>query len=109
MANQHGGVGLKVVKATDEISHKRLHGVGLNRLGSVAQPIAAHINGDDLVACLGQRSDLVPPGMRQLRPAVHHDHQGAFASSEGVQANAVGGDEEAFDVLAHDLLPPVKS
>ena len=52
---------------------------------------AAHVGGDDMEAGLGQRRDLVPPGVGQFRPAMAEHHQWPLALFEQEQLDPVGG------------------
>ena len=58
--------------------------------GLLGEVVAAQVRGDDAVAGLGQRPDLVPPGVPVLGEAVQQQHQRSLALLDVVQADAVG-------------------
>ena len=62
--------------------------IGAPALWLVREVVAAHVGRDHVVAGLGQRPDLVTPGVPELGEAVQQDHQRPGAGLDVVQSDA---------------------
>ena len=83
-----------------DIADHVFHVIGLDGVRLVRAAIAAHIDGAGGEAGLGDRPDLVAPGIPALRKAVHHHHQRAGALDHGPQSHIGQLDETLFHLSA---------
>jgi len=67
------------------------HVIGRDSLRLAAAAIAAHVDRDDLVSGIGNRSHLVAPRVPAFRKAVHHHDQWPLANSRNSQFDTIRG------------------
>jgi hypothetical protein len=71
-----------------DVLHEEACAVGGDALGLAREVVAAHVRGDDAIACLSERGDLLAPRVPELREAVEEDDQRACAGLDVVEADA---------------------
>lgn len=85
-------IGLLLAQGLDQphyVTDQMQDGVRPDVVGMVAESVSALVGGDDTEARVGQRAELVLPGMPGLREAVQEHHQRAVALLGDMQADAV--------------------
>ena len=94
VADEHRLLGADVVEQADEVGGQLDDVVGVDGVGLRRAAVAALIGRQHVVAGLGQRRNLVAPGVGQFGEAVgQHDHRrAAFAGLDDPQLHAVGLD-----------------
>jgi hypothetical protein len=81
------------VQHADQVANEMEKRIDFDIIGLVGLAISAQVGGDDAVAGLAQRGELVPPGIPQLREAVAEEHEGASPLLGDVHAQAIGFDK----------------
>jgi hypothetical protein len=95
---------LKRIQQAHDIADQMEHRVRIDRLRPVALAVTAHVGGDRMEACRGERVDLVTPRVPAFRKAVAQQDKGALALLDDIQADAVGLDD-LLDRFAHGPRP----
>jgi hypothetical protein len=75
----------------DHVADKVEYAVGADVGGRTGAAEAAHIRGDHVETSLSEGRNLMPPGIRQFRPAVTEQHQRTLALFGQEHLNAIGG------------------
>ncbi len=81
------------VQHADQVANEMEKRIDFDIIGLVGLAISAQVGGDDAVASLAQRGELVPPGIPQLRETVAEEHEGASPLLSDVHAQAIGFDK----------------
>ena len=81
----------KVVQQLDQVGDDLLQGVILVPAVEAGAAVAAHVRRDRPQAEIGEHRQLVAPGGRQLRPAVHEDHRRRARVAAGQVETGVPG------------------
>ena len=90
-------VGAERVHDPDHVAGQMEERIGLDRLGPVGLPIAAHVGRDGMIAGLGQRLELMAPRIPGFGPAVAEEDERPLACLGDVDAKAVRLDEPMGD------------
>jgi len=73
---EHRALDPERIEQRNEIAGQVLHSVRFDGFRRVARAIAALVRRDDAKSGLGERADLMPPGIRELRETVaEHDRR----------------------------------
>jgi hypothetical protein len=92
------------IEEADHVAHQVQLGVALAPFGPVGPAIAALIGGHGVVAGLGQRDELVAPGVPGFGEAVEQDDERPRAALGDVHADAVSLDD-AMLYVSHPASP----
>src|SRR5581483_641478 len=87
--DEHALFDFQRVHQPDKVCHQVVDIVLLQGRRPVALTVTAQVNGDDMETGLGQRRDLMPPGVPGFGKAVHQDQRIALALLHVVQGDAV--------------------
>ena len=75
--------------------------VGGHAVGAIGSPVPAEVGGQRLIAGVRERTELVPPGEPQLRPAVEQHDERPLAALSDVKLDAVDLELPVHDVPCH--------
>ncbi len=89
MADQDGALLAEGADQRGDVTDQVQQGVRVDRLGLLAAGVAALVDGDHAVAGLGERGELVPPGVPALREAVQQQDQWPLPLFGDVQPDSV--------------------
>src|SRR6185295_5426328 len=90
VTKQNGLLLGEMIDESKDIRDHVFHVVSLDRGGRVAAAIAANIRHHYAITGLAYRSDLVPPRIPGLRPAMNHEHQRSLSFNRTAQVHPVG-------------------
>jgi hypothetical protein len=90
VARDHGGGFAQCVEQADHIANQMEQGVLVDLLGAIGLPIAAHVRRDGVKSRVGERVQLMAPGIPGLRESVTHQYQWAGTALGDMHADSVG-------------------
>jgi hypothetical protein len=96
---------IECIQQADHVAYEVQQRVLIDRFRCLAIAIAAHVRRDRTKSCVGERRQLVAPGIPGLRKAMAKDDWWPIALLRDMQVDAVGLDCPMRDA-AHRCLPP---